>query len=170
MEGNEEFHNCIFSTKCFTKPRRMRMASQAAQCTAQHIPTTSSIGKSEGKRPSRNPKLIWEGNITMILEESGRVKSGFKQYRLQPSARSFVGRRASSAAAELPFFFQEDYFFRMCLLRPCCVTATNCNTASFEAKIRGITTISVRGITTDISLYMAISHLLPNFCQVCSQK
>lgn len=81
------------------------MASQAAQCTAQHIPTTSSIGKSEGKRPSRNPKLIWEGNITMILEESGRVKSGFKQYRLQPSARSFVGRRASSAAAELPFFF-----------------------------------------------------------------
>jgi len=146
------------------KSRRRRMASQAALCTAHTYNT--SIGKSEGKMPSMNPKLMWEENITMILEESARVKSGSKQYRVQPSDRSFAGRRGSSAAAGLPFFLKRT----ICLPRPCCVTATNCNIVSFEAKIWGITTISVRGITTNISLYMAISHLLHNFCQVCSQK
>lgn len=41
------------------------------------------------------------------------------------------------------FFFLKDYFFRMCLLRPYCVTATNCNTASFKVTVWRITTISV---------------------------
>jgi len=85
------------------------MASQAALCTA-HIYNTS-IGKSEGKRTSRNPKLICEENITMILEESARVKSGFKEYRVQPSDRSFAGRRASSAAAGVSFFPSRGLFF-----------------------------------------------------------
>jgi len=87
------------------------MASQVALCTAHTYNT--SIGKSEGKRPSRNPKLIWEENITMILEESARVKSGFKQYTMQPSDRIFAGRRGSSAAAGLlpPPPFSRGLFF-----------------------------------------------------------
>ena len=54
------------------------MASPVALCTAHTYNT--STGKSEGKRPSRNPTLIWEENITMILEESARVKGRFKQH------------------------------------------------------------------------------------------
>ena len=101
----------VFFTKCFIKSRRRRMASQVALCTAHTYNT--SIGKSEGKRPSRNPKLMWEGNTTMILEELARVKSGFKQYGMQPSDRTFAGKRASSAAAGMFFPPQEDFFFCM---------------------------------------------------------
>lgn len=89
------------------------MASHVALCTAHTYNT--SIAKSGGKRPSRNPKRIWEENITIILEELARVKSGFKQYGIQPSDRIFAGRRASSADAGLLFSLSRGLFFFVCV-------------------------------------------------------
>jgi len=53
----------------------------------------------------------------MILEESARVKSGFKQYRVQPNGRIFAGRRASSATVGLLFFISTGLFFFVCAVR-----------------------------------------------------
>jgi hypothetical protein len=43
------------------------------------------VGKPEGKRPLKRPRLIWDDNIKMDLRENGMVWTGFSWVRIGAS-------------------------------------------------------------------------------------
>ena len=53
------------------KSRRMRWASHVARTGKRRGVYRILVGKPEGKRPPGRPRLRWEDNITMNLQEVG---------------------------------------------------------------------------------------------------
>ena len=51
------------------KSRRMRWAGHVARMGRREAYTRVLVGKSEGKRPLGRPRLRWEDNIKMDLQE-----------------------------------------------------------------------------------------------------
>jgi hypothetical protein len=66
---NEELHNLYSSPSILRmiKSRRMRWAGYIAQSNAYRI----LVGKPDGKRTLRNPRLSWVDNIQIDLREIG---------------------------------------------------------------------------------------------------
>ena len=54
-----------------TKSRRMRWAGHVARMEKMKVVYRVLVGKPEGKRPLGRPRLRWENNIKMDLQEEG---------------------------------------------------------------------------------------------------
>jgi hypothetical protein len=70
---NEELRDLYSSPSIIRimKSRRMRWAGHVARMGAKRVAYRLFMGKSEGKRPLRRPKLRWVDNIRMDLGEVG---------------------------------------------------------------------------------------------------
>jgi hypothetical protein len=68
---NEEFHNLYSSTDIVwqIKSRRMSWAGHVARMREERKMYKVLVGKSEGKKPLRRPRLKWEDRTTMDLRE-----------------------------------------------------------------------------------------------------
>jgi hypothetical protein len=53
------------------KSRIMRRAGHVARVGARRAVNSALVGKPEGKRPLGRPRLRWEGNIMMDIQEVG---------------------------------------------------------------------------------------------------
>jgi hypothetical protein len=69
---NEELHN-LYSPNIVRviKSRRMRWAVHVARMGKERCVYRVLVGKPEGKRPLGRPRLRWEDNIRMDLQEVG---------------------------------------------------------------------------------------------------
>ena len=72
---NEELNDLYSSPNILwvIKSRRMRWAGYVARMGEGRGVYGGLVGKSEGKRPLRRPRYIWEDNIKMDLQEVGCV-------------------------------------------------------------------------------------------------
>jgi hypothetical protein len=70
---NEELHDLYSSPTIVRviKSRRMRWAGQVARMGEQRGVYWVLVGKPEGNRPVGRPRLRWEDNIKMNLQEVG---------------------------------------------------------------------------------------------------
>jgi hypothetical protein len=70
---NEEFNDLYCSTNILrvTKSRRMKWAGHVARMGERRGVYRILVGKPEGKRPLGRPRVRWEDNIKMDLEEVG---------------------------------------------------------------------------------------------------
>jgi hypothetical protein len=71
---SEELNDQSFSPSVVrvTKRRRMRWTGHVTSMGERIVVYRVFLGKSEGKRPLRKPRHIWEDNIKMDLQEVGR--------------------------------------------------------------------------------------------------
>ena len=70
---NEELNDLYSSRNIFRviKSRRMRWANHVARMGERRGLYRVLVGKAEGKRPLGRPRLRWEDNIKMDLQEVG---------------------------------------------------------------------------------------------------
>ena len=70
---NEELNDLYSSPSIVQviKSRRMRCMSHAARVGERRGACRVLVGKTEGKRPRRRPRLRWEVNIKMTLQDVG---------------------------------------------------------------------------------------------------
>jgi len=70
---NEELNDPFSSPNIarVTKSRRMRWAGHVARMEKMKVVYRVLVGKPEGKRPLGRPRLRWENNIKMDLQEEG---------------------------------------------------------------------------------------------------
>jgi hypothetical protein len=68
---NEQFNDLCSSSNIFRviKSRRLRWAGHVACTWERRVVYRVLVGKPEGKRPLERPRLRWEDNIMMDLQE-----------------------------------------------------------------------------------------------------